>query len=154
MQFRSPRDGDWSTILTIANRSVFDVPGAGEQDQWLSNRRSFSKRGFQHHFVLADDHNVFGYGAVEHATDAPPDSYRIFVVTYPEHLQDYGAGIYEYAERKLIELGAANARFVEYAEDHRLNSFILARGYAEIGRFQLDSGQEAVVLSKDYSSRR
>ena len=70
-------------------------------------------------------------------------------MTQPKHLRDLGLLIYEHAERKLRELGAVNAWFVEHTEDHRLTSFILERGYSKIRRFQLDSGEEAVVLSKD-----
>jgi|TARA_Y100000310_G_scaffold336490_1_gene421159 hypothetical protein len=151
MKFRPPTDNDWPVIWEIANQSVADVPGAGVQDEWLVNRRGFSEHGFQHHFVLTDHGSVLGYGSVERASDAPPDIYRIFVVTAPEHLQECGARIFDRAERKLMELSAVESRLVEYAEDHRLGSFLLARGYTEVREFQLDSGQQAVVLSKDYT---
>ena len=150
MKFRPPHDADWPAILDIANQSVACIPEAGSQNEWLQNRRAFAETGFQHHVVLAAGSEVLGYGAAESAEQAPPDSYRLFVVVRPEHLLDYGSLIYEHLDQRLQELGAAAAWFVEYSEDHALISFILGLGYRQVKRILLDSCVAAVVLSKGF----
>ncbi len=150
--FRTPHDRDWPAILDLANRSVADVPGAGTQEEWLHNRRDFPEKGYQYHVVLADGDDVLGYGAMEHAEEAPSDAYRLFVVTLPERLGGIGLQIHGHLHQKLCELGAAGAWFVEYAEDRVLTSFLRDLGYRELRRFLLESGVEAIVLSTALAS--
>lgn len=145
--FRPPLERDWPAILDVANRSVAGVPGAGTQEEWLQNRRSFPGQGYQYHVVLADGDDVLGYGAVERAEGGSPGAYRLFVVTLPGRLEDIGLQIHAHLHQKLSELGAVGAWFVEYAEDRVLTSFLRGLGYREIRRFRLESGAEAIVLS-------
>ena len=148
MEFRTPQDSDWPEILRIANRSVAVVPGAVDQSGWLATRRHVHQDEDQYHVVLEDKGRILGYGAVEHADEAASDSYRIFVVTDPEHLEEYGSLIFEHAELRLQDFKASSSYFMEYADDERLNSFIRRRGYSNVMMFDLDSGRQAVILSK------
>jgi hypothetical protein len=149
--FRAPRDEDWETVLALANRSVGDVDVAPPQDEWLANRRAFAKGGEQHHFVAVIGATVVGYGALEHAPEAAPGSYRLFVVTAPAELDSVGVRIFERETTLLEELGATASWFVEYVDDRRLNEFIRARGYTEARRISHE-GVPLVVLARDHRS--
>ena len=152
MDFRTPRERDWSTILSIANASVADVEGAGTQEEWLDNRRNFPPDGIQHHFVCTDSERVVGYGAAEHACNAPEGAYRLFVVTTPAKLATIGNGIFNELSILLTQLGAHNSWFVEYATDMRLTGFLIDRWYSEVRSFNLESGIAAVVLERQQSA--
>ncbi len=148
MEFRAPNDADWQTILSIANRAVAHVDGARTQEGWLRNRRTFSQRGTQVQLVLADNENVVGYGCLEREATSPADGYRVFVVVDPDHLGTTASEIYRRLEELLVERRAKQSWFVEYAQDARFVAFTRARGYIESRRFMLESGQEAIVLTK------
>jgi hypothetical protein len=148
MDLRTPNDADWPEIFGIANRSVADVPGAGDQADWLTNRRSFASHGSQAHFVVDERGQVVGYGALEHDAATPAGHYRLFVVVDPDQLDSLGDVILRRLGELLDECGAVGSWFVEYADDRRLVPFIKARGYVESRRFALPSGLQAVVLTK------
>ena len=148
MEFREPLDADWNEILAIANHAVAHVPGAGTQHDWLRNRRTFSARGDQVHFVLSQHEHLLGYGSLERDASSPTDLYRAFVVTHPDRLDTAGSAIYRHLEALMNKRQVVRSQFVEYAADVRFIEFIRARGYVESRRFMLASGVEAVVLSK------
>ena len=151
--FEIPSGSDWAEILRLANASVADVPGAGPQDEWLANRRSFAEAhasagGVQRHFVARDaSGRVRGYGAVEHDPQAPEDAFRLFVVTEPSDLGSVGARILGHALEALADLGARSAWFTEYAADSRLVGFVRGHGFEEARRFDW-RGAELLVLEK------
>lgn len=147
LEFRAPEETDWSSILALAERSVADVPGAPPQNEWLTNRQGFAAVGEQHHFVVCRAGAMVGYGAVEHAPDAPAGAYRMFVVTAPDDLPTVGLAIYTRAGEILDDVRASASWFVEYSDAARLNEFISARGYTATRRFR-HGGADLVVLSK------
>jgi hypothetical protein len=150
MEFRVPRSSDWREVLSIANHSVAHVHSAGTQEEWLRNRRTFSARGDQAHFVVTEHDHLLGYGSLEREAASPTDEYRAFVVVHPNQLDTTGSAIYRRLEELMDERQVTRSWFVEYAQDIRFIEFIGARGYVEARRFMLASGAEAVVLSKDH----
>jgi N-acetylglutamate synthase-like GNAT family acetyltransferase len=153
MLIREVRPTDWPAILALANRSVAGVPGAGTQEEWLRNRRSFdASRGTQRQFVAEEASRLVGYGALE--SDAARDAYafRLFVVTDPVDLPSVGEFIYSQACAALAELNARHVWLTEYAADTHLLQFAAARGFRETRRFPLPHGPEAVVLVKSLPS--
>lgn len=145
---RTPLESDWPAIHAIANRSVAAVADAGDQAEWLRNRRSFSDRGWQFHCVVDEQGMIAGYGAMERDERAPRGQYRLFVVTEPDRLDEVGDTILRRLEQLLDERDAAGSWFVEYAADARLIRFLEQRGYTESRRFVLPTGQPAIVLTK------
>lgn len=150
--FRDPREDDWPGILNIANASVAAVEGAGTQEEWLENRKTFTGNGIQHHFVCTDAGQLLGYGSAENASDAQADSYRLFVVTQPETLHSIGEAIFDELVRILPKFRAQRSWFVEYANDSSLTGFLKDHGYEESRRFKLDSGVEAAVFERERDS--
>ena len=150
MEFSAPREPHWPEVLEIASRSVAHLPGAAKQDEWLQNRRTFSQRGDQIHFVALENGRVVGYGAIEGEAPSPTGEYRVFIVVDPDQRDTIGSAIYSRLEELLEDREATGSRFVEYAQDIRFIEFICARGYVESRRFPLASGVEAIVLSKDH----
>jgi GNAT superfamily N-acetyltransferase len=148
LRLRAPIEPDWPAIHVIANRSVADVPDAGDQAEWLANRRSFGSRGQQSHFVITDGQQIVGYGALEREERTPLGEYRLFVVTEPHRLDEVGDVLLRRLEQLLDEFDATGSWFVEYASDRRLVRFLESRGYAESRRFVLPTGQPGIVLTK------
>jgi hypothetical protein len=154
IRLRSVRAEDWPAILAIANRSVAHVPGAGPQDDWVSNRRQFdSTRGFREQFVAhgPDDRDIVGYGAIE-SIESPAAGqgldFRMFIVTPPERLSVVGDLLYRSALEVLARVGARRVRLTEYAADQPFRAFAEARGFIEHQRFRIADGNEVVTLLK------
>jgi N-acetylglutamate synthase-like GNAT family acetyltransferase len=158
---RDARDSDWPAILELANESVADVPGAGSQDAWVTNRRSFdASSGVQRHWVAEEEPVVVGYSAVESRAKDNPKSFRIFVVTDPKRRASLGRRLLENALAELKRQGAKSAWFAEYALDTEFIGFLKHYGFAEQERFESDDGSEVfelkdgaevIVLSKSLS---
>lgn len=145
---REPAETDWPAILDLANRSVAHVSGAGAQDEWLANRRN--RRRGQRQFVLEEEGELMGYGAIE-ASDDVRGGYRVFIVTTPERRVDAGELLFAHARACLDAEGAAQSWFIEYAEDTPFLRFIEKHGYSEARRFDLPTGLQAVVLSQSHT---
>lgn len=148
---RAVTASDWPSVLVLANASVVHVAGAGSQEEWYENRRSFdSSRGTQDHYVLVDPElgEIVGYGGVE---TTPNGEFRMFVVTVPELLETVGERLF----RENVELaktrGAERIWFTEHAHDTGLVEFAKARDFMELGRIRLDEGVEAITLMKRLS---
>jgi N-acetylglutamate synthase-like GNAT family acetyltransferase len=149
--FEAPASEDWPTILQLANTSVANVPPAGQQDEWLTNRQDFASKpgAVQRHFVARDSESgrVVGYGSLEHDPQAPADAFRLFVVTDPADLESIGNELLEHALSQLDRLGAKTAWFTEYADDTSLLGFARARGFEPVRSFDW-RGSELLVLEK------
>lgn len=142
-------EGDWAAILKLANRSVAAVLGAGAQDVWVKNRRSFDVlAGIQRHWVTEERGLVVGYLGIESLASKDPKSFRVFVVTEPERRATLGQRLLERALTELAELGATNASFTEYAQDTKFIKFLRHNRFEETDRFELEDGGEAVILSR------
>lgn len=155
LSFREPTEDDWASILELANRSVAYVPGAGLQDEWLRNRRSFDHtRGVQRHFIAESDSTLQGYVGVESGAGAHHRSFRLFVVMAPEQRATIASHLFAKAFSVLAALGATQAWFIEFATDEPFLDLIRRHGFAETRRFALPSGTECVVLSKALTGGR
>lgn len=150
IELREPHAGDWSAILTLANRSVEAVAGAGTQEQWLRNRQKGSP--LRRDFVALEAGTVVGYAALEAEFAQVEHGFRLFVVTLPERRDQIGSLLLAKLEAELAELGAAQAWFIEYARDREFLAFLQRRGFVPRRSFQLDDGVECSVLSKPLSA--
>ncbi len=147
IEFRAPVASDWEHILRIANASVAHVPEAGDQGEWLSNRRYFFEQGIGTHLTALVDGSVIGYGSAEPVHEAA-GVFRLFVVTAVEERDRFGAALLARLGRVLRELDAKEARFVEYETDAGFISFLGQRGFRRVSRFEIEGGVFAVVLSR------
>lgn len=155
LSLRPPTDADWSAIHALARSSVAGVTGAGDQADWLRNRRNFDPtRGLQRHFVAERAGRLEGYGSLESGAGSVPSSYRLFVVAHPDAYAGVGQTLYERLCRELSALDATEAWWIEHAGDTVVVPFVRARGFEEVRRFRLANGLEAVVLSKSLRSRK
>ncbi len=142
-------ESDWPAILELANRSVAAVPGAGAQDMWLKNRRSFDAlAGIQRHWVAEEEDVVVGYAGIESRSSEDRKSFRVFVVTEPERRAILGHQLMERALAELAQLAARNASFTEYAQDTEFIKFLRQHRFEETNRLELEAGGEVVVLSR------
>lgn len=142
LRARAPDEADWPSILALANESVAGVPGAGPQDEWLGNRRSFDS--LRHQLVVHASGSLVGYGAAESRDSG---SFRLFIVCAPAARETVGAHLYAALESWLQTQGATDVWFQEYATDTELIAFARRRGFSERRRFEYD-GTEIVVLGK------
>jgi hypothetical protein len=141
-------ESDWPAVLAVANESVACVPGAGPQDEWLRNRRSFDiGRGVQHQVVAQAAGSTVGYAALESRDPATPLCFRLFVVCAPRLLETVGELLYAELQSRLRTLGATEARFQEYASGVELIAFAKAKGFSEAARF-VYQGTDLIVLTK------
>lgn len=148
LEVREPHETDRPGILAVANESVAGVPGAGPQDEWLRNRRSFDRsRGVQQELVAEASGSLVGYAALESRDPAKPRSFRLFVVCAPQLLETVGERLYAELQARLGKLGAAEAWFQEYASGAEFIAFARKRGFSELGRFVLQD-IELIVLGK------
>jgi L-amino acid N-acyltransferase YncA len=145
--FRAPIAADWEHILRIANGSVAHVPEAGDQGEWLSNRRYFFERGIGRHFTATEDGRVTGYASAEPVHDAK-GVYRLFVVTRVDERDRLGAALLARLYRALKELDAQEARFIEYETDAGFIAFLDRHGFRKVSRFEIEGGLFAAVLSR------
>lgn len=150
MHIRAPVDTDWPRISALAEASVADVLATGTQDEWVANRRK-PVATEQHHFVLADAHDVVGYGALEKAPDAPGGLYRMFVVTSPNDLQVIGHEVFEELQSLAMRRGVLRSCFIEYAGDVRLRDFLCARGYEITRTFSVEQNTSLVMFEKSHT---
>ncbi|MEE9253367.1 MAG: hypothetical protein V3U43_00380 [Pseudomonadales bacterium] len=142
---------DWPRILELANASVSHVPGAGTQEEWYENRRSFdSSSGTQDHYVFEDSERgeIVGYGGVEMT---PNGEFRMFIVTLPQLLETVGERLFQENLELAKIRGAERVWFTEYVDDTVLVEFAKARDFMELGRIRLDEGVEAITLMKRLS---
>jgi hypothetical protein len=146
-EFRTPAATDWQHILRIANASVAHVREAGDQGEWLSNRRYFLEQGIGVHFTAVEDGRVGGYASLEPVHNAA-GVHRLFVVTKIEDRERLGKALLAQLYRALKELDAKEARFVEYESDADFISFLGARGFRKLSRFEIEGGVFAVILSR------
>ena len=145
---REITEADWTAILELANASVAHVTGAGTQQEWCQNRRSFdTSKGTQHHYVLqdAEQGEIVGYGGVE---TSPNGEYRFFIVALPGELETVGERLYQENMTIARKLGAQRVWFTEYADDAALLEFALARDFQELGRIRLHEAVEATTLMR------
>jgi hypothetical protein len=149
LRVRPSREEDWTDILALANASVAGVPQAGPQDEWLGNRQNFDEaKGLRAHFVAVDPSSkAVGYGAVESASGENSD-FRMFIVTAPGDLETAGELLYRTTLDALKKFGAARVRLTEYAGDAAFQCFAESRGFVELERFQIPTGEILVTLSK------
>ena len=148
LSVREPCETDWPAILAVANKSVARVLGAGPQDEWLRNRRSFDhSKGVQQQLIAEASGSPVGYAALESREPVKPHSFRLFVVCAAEHLETAGELLYAELYSRLRRLEADDAWFREYASDDALIAFAKRRGFAERERFVFQ-GVELVVLVK------
>jgi hypothetical protein len=138
LTFRFPTDSDWPHILCLANESVRHVPGAGDQNAWLANRREFPSERCREHFVAIENDEIAGYAAME---ELPGDNlrFRLFLVT----LQSARSNVGERMILRLLALleacAAAEARFVEYSADGAFLEFLKRYGFSAGGRVAVGS---------------
>lgn len=145
---RAPRDDDWPAVVDLANRSIADVPGAGAQDEWAANRRTFDQHaGAQQHWVALDPAttDVLGYVAVERRSG--DDAARLFVVTDPALRDDVGSRLLHHAIETARRDRAHDITMIEYAADEAFIDFLRAHGFTETRRFALPEGGDACVLT-------
>jgi N-acetylglutamate synthase-like GNAT family acetyltransferase len=151
---RAPRESDWPAILELANRSVAAVPGAGPQEAWLANRRSFPRSSRVQRQWVADDvatGEVVGYAALESEADDPA-SFRLFVVTDPSRRAALGGRLLHRALSELGKLEARQAFFIEYARDTEFLVFLSRHGFARKDQLELPEGGTAVVLTRSLAA--
>jgi hypothetical protein len=146
---RAPSETDWPAVLALANASVAALPHVGTQEEWLGNRRGFdAATGARHHLVPVRDGVVEGYGSIESGAGPGPHSYRMYLVTRPEHYPSVGQVLCEALSARLQERGATEAWLIEHVGDRAVVSFALERGFREARRMRLQEGTEALVLTK------
>jgi N-acetylglutamate synthase-like GNAT family acetyltransferase len=143
--FRALCQSEWPQILRLANESVAQVDGAGEQSEWLANRRSFPLDRHREQFVAVRNGTVVGYAAME-ATSADDRRFRLFVVTSPSDRPTIGSTMLNRLFALLHDCGAEEARFVEYSSDTAFLEFLAARGFAAAERISLNQNTEAVAM--------
>lgn len=150
---RAPSETDWPAVLALANASVAALPHVGPQEEWLGKRRGFdAATGAQHHLVAVRDGVVEGYGSTESGAGSGPSSYRMYLVTRPEHYASVGQVLYEALSAGLQERGATEAWLIEHVGDRAVVPFVLERGFREARRMRLPEGTEALVLTKSLGS--
>jgi N-acetylglutamate synthase-like GNAT family acetyltransferase len=148
LKIREPHETDWPAILAVANESVARIPGAGPQDEWLRNRRSFDlARGVQQQLIAEASGSPVGYAALESRDPAKPRSFRLFVVCAPQLLETVGEHLYAELQSRLRKLGATDVWFQEYASDAEFIAFARRRGFSKRGCFAFQ-GTEIIVLAK------
>jgi hypothetical protein len=146
VELREPREADWPAILELANQSVRDVPGAGTQEEWLSNRQRPCP--VRRQWVAVEAAGLVGYAALESQFDRVEHGFRLFVVTPPERRAEIGPLLHRQLETRLGELAATEAWFIEYASDRPLLAFLGELDFHEVRRFRLENGALAAVVSK------
>lgn len=146
MRLRKVQDDDWPAILALANAAVAHVTGAGSQQAWLDNRRSFDRaHGSQVQYVCEQGGAIAGYGAVE--GDARGE-WRMFIVVEPHRLPTVGSRLYGCALTVLRAMNVGHVWFTEYAQDEPLRSFAHERGFVDQRRMTLPAGPDVIVMRK------
>ncbi len=146
-RIREVRDSDWPEIAALANQSVAHVPGAGDQDEWLANRRR--PNASRRHFVVEGPAGIESYAAAE---VQPDQGARLFLVTAPERREDLAPLLYARLCGELTALCVREAWFIEYADDADFIAYLSGLGFRETRRFALESGSQAVVLSRRFAA--
>ena len=145
--FRFPKDSDWPHILRLANESVRHLPCVSDQSAWLANRREFPSERCREHFVAVEDGRIAGYAAME---ELPGDSlrFRLFVVTSPSARGHLGEILTQRLLVRLKACAAAEAHFLEYAEDEGFIAFLEARGFHRTREISIGNDLRGVVLTR------
>ncbi len=143
---REPRPADWQAIRRLATAAVEHIPGAPNQDDWVSNRRDFV--GEQAHCVAELGGEVVGYAAVERRPEEPEGLYRVFVVTAWRDTPEVADPLYESVAEELERRGARRAWLRELADDEIVIRFMAERGFRVRERYS-HSGTELIALEKD-----
>jgi N-acetylglutamate synthase-like GNAT family acetyltransferase len=147
---RAPAADDWPAILALAESSLAELPKAPSQQEWLSNRKSFSPSdGIQRHFVATSGERVVGYACIEHRAKTAEGIYRLFVVVAPSARTTLGTMLLAKLRESLIDLGARRAWVLEYEADAGFISFLEGMGFARSTNFKLDDGIPVVELTID-----
>jgi len=154
-----PCDDDWRVILTLANQSLVEVPGAPSQQEWLDNRRSYSpSEGIQRHFVATSGDRIVGYACIEQrdnfnlhppATNAAHGEYRLFVVVAPSDRSTVGTRLLKLLGGQLTDLGALRAWTTEYEADVHFVAYLQQMGFVRQTSFRLPDGTAGVRLIMD-----
>lgn len=150
MTLRAPSIDDWPAILDLAYLSLSEMPNAPSQQEWLDNRRSFSRSdGIQQHFVAISGGRIAGYACAERRNSAPDREYRVWVVVAPSARATLGTHLLARLRECLFSLGARRASMVEYEADAGFISYLQAMGFALDARFKLEDGSQVVRLTMD-----
>jgi GNAT superfamily N-acetyltransferase len=155
------RDEEWSTIITLAEASLSEMPLvapiAPGVREWLENRKAFPEwGGVQRQFVATLAGRIVGYACAEH----PPlwmrdrkdiaGEYRLFVVVEPSARRTLGSRLLESLCEAITSLGARRAWFQEYEDDRGLISFLEEKGFIRAASFRVsETGERIVRLSMD-----
>src|SRR5215469_11915688 len=115
------------------------MPEAPSQQEWLDNRRSYSRpEGAQQRLVASLGNHLVGYACIEYrdSPKRPPPAnktangeYRLFVVVAPSDRATVGSRLLQQLRRQLIELDARRAWMMEYEADSRFLSYLEGRGF-------------------------
>lgn len=153
---RAPTDDDWPAILTLAELSLSELLNSPSQQEWLSNRKTFSRSdGIQRHFVAISDERIVGYACIEHRNKnidgkkTADDVYRLFVVVAPTARRTFGTRLLAKLRECLIDLGARRAWVVEYEADTGFLAYLEEMGFVKLKTFNLDDGTPAVEMNID-----
>jgi hypothetical protein len=152
----SLRDGEWATIMTLAEASLAGMTMAPSQKEWLDNRRSFTESGgVQHQLVATLGKRIVGYATAEHPpawmrnSEDATGQYRLFIVIDPASRMTLGVRLLERLRDLLVNLKASRAWFQEYEADTGLISFLEANGFVRASAFQIEDGTRIVRLFMD-----
>jgi hypothetical protein len=156
---RMPHDHDWPAILQLANQSLIEVPGAPGQQEWLDNRRSYSRsQRIQQHFVASSGDQIVGYACIEHrdnfklhppAIKAAHGEYRLFGSSGSFGPLDTRHSIAQAAWPGLIDLGARRVWMTEYEADARFVSYLEGMGFVRQASFRLPDWTTVVRMIMD-----
>jgi len=130
--FRPVAQTDWPDIGRVAHEAL---PNAADNNQaWLEARRSLDElRRRRRQYVVQDDGEVVGYGAIEEEDDG---RWRLFVVMSPERLN--GAPGNRTFARLLMEakaVGVTTLWMREEASDKAMATFVRRHEFVETQRY-------------------
>lgn len=156
---RPLRSDDWPAILILAETSLSELSVVPSQNEWLSNRQSYSQaEGIQQHFVAVSNNQIVGYGCAEHrdnlglhppAVKAAEGEYRLFVVVHPSMRATLGTKLLGVLREELLRLGARRAWIAEYEDDKKFIAYLEEKGFVKQVTFNLPDGTRAVRLIMD-----
>jgi hypothetical protein len=147
---RLPTNGDWPSILRVANEALPNAPDGNAG--WLEARKRFA--GQRRHYVAEGGGEIVAYGGIEEAGDG---RWRLFTVMPADRLNDgLGDRMLDQLLHDARELGAATLLMREQADDALL-PFVAARGFVATRRFVVRDGSsydgvEVVELERPLTS--
>ncbi len=153
---RAPTDNDWPAILALAELSLFELPSALSQREWLNNRKSFTPSdGIQRHLVATSGERIVGYACIERrnktdlGTKSADGVYRLFVVVAPSARTTLGTRLLSRLRDYLIDLDARRAWVLEFEGDVGFISYLEKKGFARATSFKLDDGSPVIEMTID-----